>query len=470
LPAPMDKWLEITLAIVLIGATLDFGGVKPLTYTLAGLVLILAVLLRILRQTLQGALWLPLPIWPVLFTLWVGFEAVPLPSALIRGISPAAFVSSPFSGAGAALVTRATLSIYPHATYVSLTKLVADLSAFVLAAYVFDSRRKKSRVLRALVVLGCVEAAYGIVQYLTGWNKIFAFTNPYSGGAATGTYINRNHFAGLLELTLPFVLGSVFYVFQYWSELRTEAEGRRGTAEATVAGFRTIFYLFLVVIVFVAVIFSESRGGIVAALFSIFFASMLAQIKAGQRVWMLGAFSLVCVLGYGLWIGLDPVLVRFEQLGSRPYFLSTEERHIFWKDDLRLIRDYPLMGTGLGTFKVGYRRYQTSMVNSTVDHAHNDYLEFASETGLPGAALLFLPIFGLLARMVIAFLRDPRRYRRAVLLGCIGGTVALLTHSITDFNLQIPANALIFSTVLGIGYKAACLEPRMESAGTEATH
>jgi O-antigen ligase len=104
------------------------------------------------------------------------------------------------------------------------------------------------------------------------------------------------------------------------------------------------------------------------------------------------------------------------------------------------------------------------MVNATVDHVHNDYLELASETGLPGAALLFLPILALFIKMVIAFLDDSRGYRRAVLLGCIGSTVALLVHSMTDFNLQIPANALIFSVILGIGYKAACVEPRGDPA------
>jgi O-antigen ligase len=105
----------------------------------------------------------------------------------------------------------------------------------------------------------------------------------------------------------------------------------------------------------------------------------------------------------------------------------------------------------------------------TVDHAHNDYLEFASETGLIGFVLLFVPIFYLLVRMIISFLRDHRRYRSAILLGCIGSTLALLTHSLTDFNLQVPANAMIFAAILGVGYKAACAEPRQEAQKPEAS-
>jgi hypothetical protein len=69
-----------------------------------------------------------------------------------------------------------------------------------------------------------------------------------------------------------------------------------------------------------------------------------------------------------------------------------------------------------------------------------------------------LPILYLFFKMTISFLTDPRRYRPAVTLGCIGSTLGMLIHSATDFNLQIPANALIFAVVLGIGYKAACVE------------
>jgi O-antigen ligase len=218
----------------------------------------------------------------------------------------------------------------------------------------------------------------------------------------------------------------------------------------------------------VALVFSQSRGGILAALFSLIFMALLAQLKVRQKAWMVGMFFVLLVMiGYGLWIGLDPVLARFEQMREPGYF-QLEGRIGLWKDTVRLVRDHPLVGTGLGTFGTAFRRYQTNFVDKHADHTHNDYLEFASETGLVGAALLFLPILYLLIRMIVSFLFDPRRYRRAVTLGCIGSTLALLTHSVTDFNLQIPANALIFAVVLGIGYKAACVEPREPAGGKQS--
>ena len=135
---------------------------------------------------------------------------------------------------------------------------------------------------------------------------------------------------------------------------------------------------------------------------------------------------------------------------------------MIWSDTLSLIHANPILGTGLGTFAEAFRPFQTHLVDLHIDHAHNDYLEFASETGAVGFSLLFLPIFYLLGRMILSFLRDHRRYRSAILLGCIGSTLGLLVHSLTDFNLQIPANAIIFAVILGIGYKAACIEPQRE--------
>jgi O-antigen ligase len=151
-------------------------------------------------------------------------------------------------------------------------------------------------------------------------------------------------------------------------------------------------------------------------------------------------------------------------------YLQMEGRISIWKDTLHLVRDYPLTGAGLGTFGLAFRHYQTDLVNLYVDHAHNDYLEFAADTGLLGVALLFLPILYLFFKMIVSFLVDPRRYRPAVTLGCIGSTLGMLIHSATDFNLQIPANALIFAVVLGMGYKAACVERRTErQAGGSST-
>ncbi len=464
----METVAEILLALVIIGTTLAFGGVEPITYSLMEVGVFLALFLLLFKQTREGRISLPLPLWPALFAMLVALQVVPLPAGLLARLSPARLQDPDLASLAQGKMAWASISIYAHDTGLTLLQLLAYLSAFVLAARLFDSRKGKSILVSSLILLGAFEAAYGIVQYVTGWHKIFTYLNQYSLQAASGTYINRNHYVALLELTLPFVIASVFYYFQLWSGRSGGGRHRSSDSSRGSAGPRSIFFLNLAMVMVVGVVFSRSRGGIIATVLGLLFVALLAQLRVRRKAWMLGAvLFLAGVFGYGLWIGLDPVLARFEQVQA-PGFVKMEGRILFWKDDLRLIRDFPLTGTGLGTFPVAYHRYQTTAVGSFVPHVHNDYLEFVSDTGLVGAALVFLPIFYLFAKMLLTFLEDAPLYRRAVTLGCIGSTLMLLVHSFTDFNLQIPANALIFSVVLGIGYKAVCLEPRVERAVSPA--
>lgn len=465
----MTKKLEIVLALIFIGSALAFGGVQPIAYSLAEIAIFIAVILLLWNQQRHGRINLSLPLWPALFVLWVGLQLLPLPRTLVADVSPAHHLTAAWLGAIDPKSFWATLSIYPNATLVAFLKLLAYLGAFILAVHLFDSGRRRSNLVLALICLGCFEAGYGIIQHLLSWNKIFGVTDPYDLWVAIGTYINRNHFAGVIELTFPFAFASAFYSYQLWSEPRhADPSARRGSGTESSLGFRIVFFLFLSMIMVLSVIFSYSRGGILAVAITLMVLSLLAFLKVRRKSWglMIGSLA-VLAIGFSLWMGLGSLLSRFEVMGHSK-FLQSSERSLIWKDTVQLVRANPVLGTGLGTYGEAFRPFQTHLVNMHVDHAHNDYLEFASDTGLVGFCLLFLPIFYLLVRMVIAFFEDHRRYRRAVLLGCIGSTLGLLIHSFTDFNLHIPANAIIFAVILGIGYKAACLEPQKEVQKREA--
>lgn len=460
-PTEMKKFITWMLAAVLCGTVLAFGGVETGAYTAAEVALFAAFFILLLQQTRAGTIRLPVPVWPVLFLLWASLSLVPLLPALVRTLSPHRGIDLTLVSADAAS-NWTPLSIYPHDTQAALLEFAAYLVLFVMAAWLHDSTSHRNAVLNVLIGLACFEAAYGMIQYLTGWQKIFGYTKVVDLSEATGTYINRDHFAGFLEMVIPFVFAMAFYQFQAWL-----AEGSRQAAwprpaGTSGAGARTILFLFLLAILVLAEIFSRSRGGILVVAFSLIFVALLTQARARHKLWAIALLLIfMCVLAYGLWIGLGPVLSRFEMMREAGY-VQLEARASIWPDALRLCRDYPLFGTGLGTFGVAFKPYQTRFVSFFVDHAHNDFLEAVAETGWVGAGLLFIPIVALLVRMVSSFLDDPRSYRRAVTLGCIGSTLAILVHSLIDFNLHIPANALIFAFVLGIGYKASSVERREE--------
>ncbi|HEX5413752.1 MAG TPA: O-antigen ligase family protein [Terriglobia bacterium] len=460
----MMRKLEIAVALILVGSSFAFGGVQPIAYSLAEIFTFLMVVLFLWGQTRQGRISLSLPIWPLLFVLFVALQLLPLPQFLLTAVSPARRVSQAWLAPIQHASSWDALSISPAATILDLFKVLAYIGIFVLVIQLFDSARRKSTILTVLIILGCFEAGYGILQYLLGWNTIFGITNPYDSSVAFGTYINRNHFAGLMDLTFPLAFASAFYSYQLWSDPQRRTLSTRSGGESPL-GFRIVFYLFLVVVMVMGVVFSNSRGGIIAVSVALIAMSGLTLLKVRRRSWGLVIAGLVTLaVAFCLWIGMGSTVHRFVNMSQAEYE-ATLRRSMMWRDTVQLFRHNPILGTGLGTYEDALRPFQTHLVTLTVDHAHNDYLEFASETGLIGFLLLFVPIFWLLARMIISFLRDHRRYRSAILLGCIGSTLGLLIHSLTDFNLQVPANAMIFAAILGVGYKAACVEPRQEAQG-----
>jgi O-antigen ligase len=459
--ALMTRNLEFILALILVGTSLAFGGVQPIGYSLAEILIFLVVVVFLWNQKRQGRISLSLPVWPLLFVLWVALQLIPLPQSFLSAVSPANRLTQAWLAPIPHASTWGTLSISPAATLLGFFKVLAYLGVFVIVIHLFDSGRRKSTIVTSLIALGCFEAGYGILQYLLGWNKIFGYTNPYDSWVAFGTYINRNHLAGLMDLTFPFAFAAAFYSYQLWSDARRRAASTKAGGESPLE-FRIVFYLFLAVIMVIGVVFSNSRGGILSVSFALIALSVLTLLKVRRRSWGLVIAGLVTLaLAFSLWIGIGDILHRFVNMSQAEYE-GTLTRSMMWSDTVQLFRHNPIVGTGLGTFEDALRPFQRHLVNLTIDHAHNDYLELAAETGLIGAFLLFVPIFYLLIRMIIFFLKDHRRYRSAILLGCIGSTLGLLIHSLFDFNLQVPANAMIFAAVLGIGYKAACLEPRQE--------
>jgi len=151
-------------------------------------------------------------------------------------------------------------------------------------------------------------------------------------------------------------------------------------------------------------------------------------------------------LAYSAWIGIGPVVERFNALRHGGF--SDEVRIPIWRDSIEIIREYPLLGTGLGTYRWASLHYQTSGLRLIYEHAHNDYLEFASEIGLPATLFFFGSLWILAAKLMIAG-ASSRSVDAVVAAGCAGALSSLLIHSAVDFNFQIPANAFVFAWISG---------------------
>ena len=454
----MLRLLEAGLIVAVCVAVLAFGGTAPSFFAVTQVIIFgLGVVFLLSRQFSRDTSFHVPVATPLLLVALVLLQLCPLPVSL----------APMFGRARDELPSGSyfTISMERYQTVSHLLLLVTYLTAFFLTLFLCRDRNAKKRLVFALVSLGAFEALYGLIQYLTGWQQIFAYVKKYYLEEATGTYINRNHFAGFLEMILPFV---IVLALRWTYLLSKNTSGRAGTFRKLVSRTElvsVVFWLFLAIVILAALILSRSRMGIISALVSLVAILALAGTSTvGPRARAaVAAVFFLGVLGLVVWIGSDPVMSRFETLGQE-YNLSGQSRVSIWHDTLGLIRQHPFLGTGLGSFFVAYTSVQTAFLNLLVEHAHCDYLEVATELGLPGAILVFGSIFWVLAQSARRYGKLEERFDKAVSLACIGSIGAILVHSLADFNLYIPANALVFTMILAMAWSSAHPEspPRRE--------
>jgi len=427
----MRKVAFWVLSLVLVGGVLVTGGVHKSSYSLMELAVFTVFLLLLLQQTKRRTIELPFaPVLAILILLLV-IQIIPLPAGVIRLISPQRWENLSVL-ASSADNSWAPLSINPYVTRVAFLKILAYFAAFSLGGYLFDSRKRGTGIVLTLVGLGLLEALLGLGLYLGGWQDILPFASEFPSTRARGSYINPNHYAALLAMTSPFLFGWIYYLHGSGRNyVPARIPGRLAELRNAIPG-QVPFYMFLLLVMLVSLTVSRSRMGIFSALSSFLLLVLLTQLKGRQTRLLVGSFLILGgVSAYLLWIGLDPVISRFTAVLDSG-FVESNARILVWKDGLHLLRDYPLLGSGLGTFGIAFRAYQTTSVGLWFDQAHNDYLQFATELGVIGFFLLFGPIFWLMLRMIRSFLNDLNHYRASVTLGCIGGATALLVHSQCD--------------------------------------
>jgi len=435
------KVLEIGLFAAIAIAVGGFGGTEPVSWGVSEVIVFTLGLLLIARLSSRsareyaGLAWLPL-----LLGAWIAFQW---------------------------LASRAgKIGLDSHSIETRALALATAVTAFFVALDLARLRESRRRLALFLIGLGLFEAFYGLAQYLAGWNYIWTVPRRYYLGSASGTYVNHNHFAGLLEMILPLSLG--FALYRWQSARRHRGSARRALIEVfnDPAMIQSLLLLFAAAILFVAVVFSFSRMGMISVFVSLGVVGGVQWIESRRNLFPSGLIFLLLAAGLAAaaWMGVAPVIEHFEQLPqNEPLAAATVGRMAVWRDTLGLVRAHPLAGVGFGCFRYAFTAVQSTQLTYLVDHAHNDYLEFAAELGLPGAALFFTPLFWIAFRTLRASLRAPSRLARSLALGSLGASVALLVHSAADFNLCIPANALVFAVVLALGYAASFDEPAAPS-------
>lgn len=443
----------VVLSAGAIASTLAYGGVDTLAFAGVQIAVVIFALFQFWRNGFPRIPRLTLLVLVITVAVPL-LQLFPLPIRVISAVSPArvSFLQA-LSAPIAFAVGKCAITFNFFETQAAVLKLVCYLLVFLLSFQICRDRGRQPALIGTLIALGVFEACYGTFQYLTGWQYIFAFAKKIYTDSGTGTYINRNHFAGLLEMVLPFVMARILI-------RNPSPDGGNHTtwkrALVSLDASRLLRDLVVFVLIAVGLVFSLSRMGIFAATLGVSVVSVIVFFQTRSPVSLITVGIILAIsLAYSTWIGLSPVVERFETL-ERPAS-AEQDRMPIWREAASLIRDYPLFGTGLGTYRWVNLHYQTHQLGSRFEHAHNDYLEFAADVGIPAASVLFGGLWVLAVLVALKSRLLPRTNQRILATACAGAMVAMLTHEVVDFNLQIPANAFIFAWISGTAAALLCL-------------
>lgn len=389
-----------------------------------------------------------------LWIIWVGFQAWELPTAWMQDLSSHRYEVEMQSREllGQAPLSMVSMSLDPQATRASAYESIAYVLFFGLIwATTQNSINRRVLFLGALLLSGCLQVGYSIYLRTSGLHLDPLSGQPIYFARATGTFVNPNHFAGYLELTMAACLG----LLGAWPSPAKLTPGWKGRLSRLLGAFdvRILASRITIAVLFAGLFLSQSRMGNTAALSGLVIGVIASFIKAtGKKSWIGALVFIVSILLFditfiGSQYGGDKLAARM-QTAVADY--TVDDRALLRPDLDRMVQAFWRSGSGLGSFATVYPEFRTVSGNYRISHSHNDYYEFLIETGVIGVLLLGLIILlsFVHAARLLWYKKDPKI--RAVAITGLVAIVSMGVHSTVDFNLQIPSNALTFVGILGL--------------------
>lgn len=425
-----SRFIILTLCLAIVLSALAFGTVHSWSLGVlqasAGLVVFFWYVdafrskrFRVSRNVLQ---------WPL-----VGLVLIGLVQLLPLGAGSGA--DAGFLGAESVR----SLSLDPYTTRLVVVQIAALLVYFAAALAFIDTPRRLRLMARVIIIFGFLLAIFAMMQFFVSPDKIFGIRES-TQSLGFGPFINRHHFAGYMELTMGLPLGLLL--------------------AGAIEGDRRLLYGFTAMLMGVALVMTNSRGGIISLgaeilfLFTVFLVRHWRRSRSedgalGQAK-RLRAVIVGAALCFALFVGIFAASVFFGGEASLSRLLGTVNaddpttgRAHFWSVTLDIIRDHPLVGAGLGAFGVTYTRYDTRNGLYRLEQAHNDYLQALSDAGIVGLVLGILFVVALF-KMGFKRAESKDKFRRGIATGALAGCFAVLVHSFFDFTLHTTSNALLF--------------------------
>ena len=349
------------------------------------------------------------------------------------------------------LNSAGTISADPFETRLIFLKLLAfAINAALLLRYMSNARRMRT-LIHVVIGVAVASALFGIVRQALQHNEV-GFILPYlRRDSGFGQFVNKNHFAFLMEMAIGLTTGFIF--------------------GGAVRRKHLLLYLSAVALMWIGLVLTSSRGGLFSMLGqTVFLIVMLAWLRSGRRsalapgkrnIFRLFAPAValsVCLLAViavsAVWVGGEVMVTRLASLPGEIKMDANEfhagvRRREVWSATWQLIKAHPLTGSGFGAYGVAITKFHDGSGRWTPEAAHNDYLELLASGGLAGVGLVVW--FGFI------FIKRARRQlfsagplRRAACLGALIGIFGVMAHNVVDFGLHVTANAVMFIALVVI--------------------
>jgi len=335
----------------------------------------------------------------------------------------------------------ASISLDPYATRFFLMRLFLFVIFFAAALTFINSMSRLRMIAITLIAFGGLLAFYSILQRVEDPGSIYGLRQP-AQAIPFGTFINRHHFAALMEMTLGLSLGLVFA-----GDIKRNRWPFIGAAAVVMA---------------IAIVLTGSRGGVIGLVTSlvaiaVFTAYGRSEIRdraetggfSPRLILMAGAVFLIVTLGIVLFLGGADPLLRGTGIGPGSGDF-TSGRIDFWRTAIKIFLAHPIIGVGLDAFGIAYSTYDASSGMFRVEQAHNDYLQTLADAGVIGFACISAFIFLLMKKGTDVIRQTSPGFRRGAAVGALAGCTAILVHSFFDFPLRTPANAFVFLALAAV--------------------
>lgn len=452
-PQKTEKFLFGFLLFTLFWLPLSLGANRPWAWALMQMsVFFIGGILLLTHESLLSKLYTQyklLVIAWLVFLTWQLINIVPLPFSLVEDLRPERVNFLLNENAQSMESTSSQwlpLSFDVGQSDVTFFKSLAYCFLFFITLTLVNTGKRLRYTLIVISAAGVFQAIYGSLEVLSGLQYSLVFKLPVSH-IATGSFVYKNHYANFLLLCLSAAIGYMIASLRIRSGSSPRERLRR------IVRFwlsNKVLFRIGIIIMVIALVMSRSRMGNSAFFIAMTITATLGLIyfKPRQKSYVALFISMLVIdiLIVSSLFGLKQVQQRIEQTN-----LTQESRDEVVTDALPLLSQYGIIGTGGGTFYTVYPQVQSDSIQHFYDHAHNEYLQFAIEFGIVGAAIIAMLVL-LCAKSALSAMRHRRHpLPRGTAFATVMAVIGMALHCTVDFPLQAPANTAIFIILLALG-------------------